>query len=77
MAGVPLTRAGTVTHVFVKICGVTSEEDALLAVAMGTDAIGFNFVPGSPRQVTPTAVRDIVRRLPTEPGELRSRQDSR
>jgi len=66
MAGVPLTRAGTVTHVFVKICGVTSEEDALLAVAMGTDAIGFNFVPGSPRQVTPTAVRDIVRRLPTD-----------
>ena len=66
MAGVPLTRAGTVTVVFVKICGVTSEEDALLAVAMGTDAIGFNFVPGSPRQVTPTAVRDIVRRLPTD-----------
>jgi phosphoribosylanthranilate isomerase len=63
---VATTRAGTVAVVFVKICGVTSEEDALLAVAMGADAIGFNFVPGSPRQVTPTAVRDIVRRLPTD-----------
>jgi len=60
------TRAGTVAVVFVKICGITTEEDALLAVAMGADAIGFNFVPGSPRQVTPTAVRDIVRRLPSD-----------
>jgi phosphoribosylanthranilate isomerase len=63
---VPGTRPGTVAVVFVKICGITSEEDALLAVAMGADAIGFNFVPGSPRQVTPTAVRDIVRRLPPD-----------
>src|SRR5262245_65033792 len=30
---------------------------------MGADAIGFNFVSGSPRQITPTAVRDMVRRL--------------
>jgi phosphoribosylanthranilate isomerase len=52
--------------VFVKICGVTSEEDALLAVAMGADAVGFNFVPGSPRQVEPDDVRAIVRRLPAE-----------
>jgi phosphoribosylanthranilate isomerase len=50
--------------VFVKICGVTSEEDALLSVAMGADAVGFNFVPGSVRQITPTHARDIVRRLP-------------
>jgi len=51
--------------VFVKICGTTSEEDALLAVAMGADAVGFIFAP-SPRQVAPNLVRDIVRRLPPE-----------
>ena len=50
---------------FVKICGITSEEDALLAVAMGADAVGFIFAP-SRRQLTATAVRDIVRRLPPE-----------
>jgi phosphoribosylanthranilate isomerase len=51
---------------FVKICGVTNEEDALLCVAMGADALGFNFVSGSKRQVAPTVVADIVKRLPTE-----------
>jgi len=51
--------------VFVKICGITNEEDALLAVAMGADAVGFVFAP-SPRQVTVPVVRDIVRRLPHE-----------
>jgi phosphoribosylanthranilate isomerase len=49
--------------VFVKICGITNEDDALLAVAMGADAVGFVFAP-SPRQVHPETVRDIVRRLP-------------
>lgn len=50
---------------FVKICGITREADALLAVAMGADAVGFTFAP-SVRQVAPTIVRDIVRRLPPE-----------
>jgi phosphoribosylanthranilate isomerase len=50
---------------FVKVCGTTSEEDALLAVAMGADAVGFIFAP-SPRQVAPRLVNDIVRRLPPE-----------
>ena len=50
---------------FVKVCGTTSEQDALLAVAMGADAVGFVFAP-SPRQVATALVRDIVRRLPPE-----------
>jgi phosphoribosylanthranilate isomerase len=51
--------------VFVKICGTTTESDALLAVAMGADAVGFVFAP-STRQVQPTNVADIVKRLPPE-----------
>lgn len=50
---------------FVKVCGITNEDDALLAVAMGADAVGFIFAP-SPRQVAPQQVYDITRRLPPE-----------
>jgi phosphoribosylanthranilate isomerase len=52
--------------VFVKICGITSEEDALLAVAMGADAVGFNFVPSSPRFLATSRAADIAKRLPPE-----------
>ncbi|MGH8994156.1 MAG: phosphoribosylanthranilate isomerase [Acidimicrobiia bacterium] len=44
---------------------MTTEDDALLAVALGADAVGFVFAP-SPRRVHPEVVRDIVKRLPTE-----------
>ena len=50
---------------FVKICGITNEDDALLAVAMGADAIGFVFAP-SPRQIPVQQAYDITRRLPPE-----------
>jgi phosphoribosylanthranilate isomerase len=51
--------------VFVKICGTTNEADALLAVAMGADAVGFVFAP-SPRQIPPGLASDIAKRLPPE-----------
>jgi phosphoribosylanthranilate isomerase len=52
--------------VFVKICGITNEEDGLFAVAMGADAVGFVFASGSSRQIAVTQARDIARRLPPE-----------
>jgi phosphoribosylanthranilate isomerase len=50
---------------FVKICGITNEDDALLAVALGADAVGFVFAP-SVRQIAVQKVYDISRRLPPE-----------
>lgn len=51
---------------FVKICGVTDVDDALLAVALGADSLGLNFVSGSTRQIAPTRARDIASRMPAE-----------
>jgi phosphoribosylanthranilate isomerase len=51
--------------VFIKICGITNEDDALLAVAMGADAVGFVFAP-SPRQIAPQVAFDITRPPPPE-----------
>ncbi len=48
---------------FVKICGITSENEGLLAVAMGADALGFLFAP-SPRRISPAKAADIARRVP-------------
>ncbi|HEY3942377.1 MAG TPA: phosphoribosylanthranilate isomerase [Acidimicrobiales bacterium] len=50
-------------EIMVKICGITSEADALLAVGLGADALGFVLAP-SVRQMAPGAVADIVKRLP-------------
>ena len=48
----------------VKICGITSWEDAKLAVDEGASALGFNFYPPSPRVISPYVAWDILRRLP-------------
>jgi phosphoribosylanthranilate isomerase len=52
------------TSVFVKICGITRQEDAAAAVAYGARALGFVFWPGSPRFVDPYGARAIVAALP-------------
>ena len=51
---------------FVKICGVTNVDDALLAVALGANSVGLNFVSGSVRQIAPGRARDITARIPGE-----------
>lgn len=48
----------------VKICGVTNARDALWAARCGADAVGFNFVPGTPRCCDPERVKAIVMELP-------------
>jgi phosphoribosylanthranilate isomerase len=51
-------------QVKVKVCGMTSLKDALVAVEEGADAVGFIFYKKSPRSVTMKTVREIVLELP-------------
>lgn len=59
-------RVGVGFGVGVKICGVTRAEDALAAVRLGANAIGFNFYPRSRRYLSPSAAAEIVSQLPPE-----------
>src|ERR1700680_2707875 len=48
----------------VKICGITTWDDASLSVDLGASALGFNFYPSSPRAISPADAWSIIRRLP-------------
>ena len=43
----------------VKICGITSVDDAQDALEAGADAIGLNFVAGTPRALDPALAARI------------------
>lgn len=51
---------------WVKICGITNLEDALIAVDAGADAVGFVVYEKSPRSVSVETAREIVEKLPRE-----------
>lgn len=53
----------TTEGLFIKISGITSEEDALFSVGLGATAVGFEFALGE-RQIGVSTAHDIVRRLP-------------
>lgn len=48
----------------IKICGVTTPADAAFVGTAGADAVGFNFVPGSPRVIDPDVARAARACLP-------------
>ncbi len=48
----------------VKVCGITCEEDARIAVDAGANALGFNFYPKSPRYIEPEHAAQIIERVP-------------
>jgi phosphoribosylanthranilate isomerase len=57
----PSGHEGGLAGVHVKICGVTSVEDALLAVDLGASAVGVNLIPTSVRVVDVATARAIAR----------------
>jgi len=49
----------------IKICGITNEKDALWAVNLGADYVGFNFYKNSPRKISSRLAAQIIGKLPS------------
>ncbi len=52
------------THIPIKICGLTREQDVLAAVAAGANALGFVLYPPSPRAVSAERAAELASLLP-------------
>src|SRR5262249_6505405 len=53
-----------IMRVKIKICGITSREDAIAAVDAGADALGFMLTDLSPRKVSIELAAEIIATLP-------------
>jgi phosphoribosylanthranilate isomerase len=51
---------------WIKVCGITTAEDAKAAVHAGANAVGFVFVEESPRTIAVDAAGKIISQLPAE-----------
>lgn len=54
----------------IKICGITNVDDALDAVELGADYLGFNFYPDSPRYIEPKKAVQIFDEIPFSVGRV-------
>jgi phosphoribosylanthranilate isomerase len=52
------------SQLWIKICGVTRNRDALLAAELGADAIGLVFYANSPRALAATQISSVVANVP-------------
>jgi indole-3-glycerol phosphate synthase/phosphoribosylanthranilate isomerase len=60
----PGRAARRAAKVAVKVCGITTVDDGLLAARLGADAVGLVFWPRSPRWVDREKARQIAHALP-------------
>ncbi len=49
----------------IKVCGITTLEDALAIEALGVEYLGFNFIPISKRYISPEKAQTIIKSLTT------------